>query len=62
MVTGSQQSQIWHRKNISLLGDTVQIGITLSDEQMRDPEFDHQFAEIELHSFILDVSPSQVLA
>ncbi len=62
MVTGSQQSQIWHRKNISLLGDTVQIGITLSDAQMRDPELEHQFAEIELHSFILDVNPSQVLA
>lgn len=62
MVTGQQQAQIWHRKNISLLGDTVQIGITLSDAQMRDPELDHQFAEIELHSFILDVNPSQVLA
>lgn len=137
----SSQAQIWHRMNTSLLGDTVQIGFTLSDEQMRSliPSFTssaitgatqaypcvlnctasfspgslvqinevngmtqlngnnyevissdgthvtinvdstlfnayidngivsalilpNQFAEIELHSFILDVSPSQVLA
>lgn len=31
----SPQQQIWHRMNTSLIGDTVQIGITLSDEQMR---------------------------
>jgi hypothetical protein len=35
MVTASQQSQIWHRMNTSLLGDTVQVGFTMSDEQMR---------------------------
>jgi ribosomal protein L31 len=35
MVTASQQSQIWHRMNTSLLGDTVQIGFTMSDAQMR---------------------------
>ncbi len=35
MVTASQQSQIWHRMNTSLLGDTVQIGFTMSDSQMR---------------------------
>lgn len=33
--TAVQQDQIWHRKNTSLIGDTVQIGITLSDAQMR---------------------------
>lgn len=62
MVTALQQSQIWHRMNTSLLGDTVQIGFTLSDSQMRDTTFSNQFTEIELHGFILDVSPSQVLA
>ncbi len=62
MVTAQEQDQIWHRKNISLLGDTVQIGITLSDAQMRDVNLTNQFAEIELHAFILDVTPSQVLA
>jgi hypothetical protein len=35
MPTATQQEQIWHRKNISLIGDVVQVGFTLSDEQMR---------------------------
>lgn len=62
MVTGSQQAQIWHRMNTSLLGDTVQLGFTMSDSQMRDTTFSNQFVEIELHGFILDVSPSQLLS
>lgn len=33
----NNQAQIWHRMNTSLLGDTVQIGLTLSDTQMRQP-------------------------
>jgi hypothetical protein len=37
MPTAQSQSQIWHRINTSLLGDTVQLGFTLSDEQMRSP-------------------------
>lgn len=35
MTTAAQQGQIWHRMNTSLIGDTVQIGFTMSDEQMR---------------------------
>lgn len=62
MVTGAQQNQIWHRMNTSLLGDTVQIGFTLSDVQMQDTTFSNQFTEIELHGFIIEVSPSQLLA
>jgi hypothetical protein len=58
----SPQAEIWHRMNTSLIGDTVQIGFTLNDAQMRDIEFNNQFEEIELHSFILDVNPSQLLA
>jgi hypothetical protein len=58
----SPQAQIWHRMNTSLIGDTVQIGFTMSDAQMRDSDFKNQFAEIELHGLILDVSPSQILA
>lgn len=58
---GSQQDQIWHRENTSLIGDTVQVGFTLNDEQMRDPDFKNQFAEVELHGFIIDVYPSQLL-
>lgn len=37
--TAMNQAQIWHRKNTSLIGDTVQIGFTISDKQMRDLEF-----------------------
>ncbi len=61
MVTAPAQAQIWHRINTSLLGDTVQIGFTMSQDQMIDPNFKNQFAEIEIHAFILDVSPSQLL-
>ncbi len=32
---GRPQAQIWHRMNTSLLGDTVQLGFTLSNAQMR---------------------------
>lgn len=62
LVTGAAQGQIWHRFNTSLLGDTIQIGFTLSDAQMRDPTFSNQFTEIELHGFILEITPSQLLA
>lgn len=62
MPSALNQSQIWHRMNTSLLGDTVQLGITLSNAQMIDTTFSSQFAEIELHSIILDVSPSSLLA
>jgi hypothetical protein len=58
----SPSAQIWHRVNNSLIGDTVQLGFTMSDAQMRDPNFTNQFSEIELHGIILDVSPSSVLA
>lgn len=62
MITGAQQDQIWHRINTSLLGDTVQLGFTMSDSQMRDITFSNQFTEIELHSFIIECFESQVLA
>lgn len=62
MPTAPQQSQIWHRINTSLIGDTVQVGFTLSPDQMMDSTFLNQFAEIEIHSFILDVSPSMMLS
>lgn len=60
--TAGAQQQIWHRMNTSLLGDTVQVGFTMSDEQMRDTTLSNQFAEIEIHGFILDVEPSSLLA
>lgn len=57
----SPSAQIWHRMNTSLIGDTVQLGFTLSDAQMRDTTLENQTGEIELHGFIMDVSPSQIL-
>jgi hypothetical protein len=66
MPSAAQQSQIWHRMNTSLIGDTVQVGFTLSDVQMRTLDGQgnllNQIAEIELHSFILEVYPSQMLS
>jgi hypothetical protein len=62
MPTANTQAQIWHRVNTSLIGDTVQVGFTMSDSQMRDPTFRYQFSEIEVHGFILDVSPSMWLS
>ena len=62
MPTAATQAQIWHRVNTSLIGDTVQLGFTLSDAQMRDPTLTNQFAEIVFHSAILDVTPSSILA
>jgi hypothetical protein len=60
--TSASQSQIWHRVNTSLLGDSVQVGFTLSDAQMRDIGFNNQMTEIELHAMIFDVTPSSLLA
>jgi hypothetical protein len=34
MLTAPDQAQTWHRMNTSLLGDTVQIGFTMSNAQM----------------------------
>lgn len=62
MPTAKAQSQIWHRINTSLIGDTIQVGFTLSPAQMTDATFTSQFAEIEIHGFCLDVTPSQLLA
>lgn len=60
-VTVSGQDQMWHRVSSSLIGDTVQLGLTLSDAQMTDPTLQTQTSDIVLHSFSFDVYPSQVL-
>ena len=57
-----QQQQIWHRINTSLIGDTVQLAFTMSDEQMREEDFSNQFEEIEIHAFNMDLTPSQMLS
>lgn len=56
------QAQTWHRQNTSLIGDTVQVGFTLSQEQMFDSSLTNQVSEIECAGMIIDVSPSQVLS
>lgn len=54
------QKQIWHRMNTSLVGDTVQFGITLSDEQMRNRQTAE--SEITLHAVSFDIYPSSYLS
>ncbi len=39
MVTANNQQQIWHRMNTSLIGDTVQIGFIVSNEQMMQIDY-----------------------
>jgi len=64
--SSNDQAQIWHRVNTSLIGDTVQLGFTLSDAQMttltEGGAMISQFAEIELSGIILDLNPSGMLA
>jgi hypothetical protein len=62
--TAASQAQIWHRLNTSLLGDTVQLAITLDAAQMTDPTpgYPIQFGEIELHGIIMDLNQSSLLA
>lgn len=51
MPTAEYQYQIWHRLNTSLIGGTFQIGLTLSDAQMRS--FSLATQEITLHAMVL---------
>lgn len=60
MPTASSQFQIWHRFNTSLIGDTVQIGLTLNDEQMRN--LTYATAEITLHAIQIDTYRGPLLA
>ena len=66
MVTATQQEQIWHRVNTSLLGDTVQVAITISPEQMVQVDANgipvNAFDEVEVHSMIFDVTQSMMLS
>ena len=54
------QYQTWHRINTSLQGDSVQIGITLSDTQMRNLEL--ATSEIALQGIQLTVSPGPLVS
>lgn len=57
---GSGQYQIWHRMNTSLIGDTFQLGITLSDTQMRNLVY--ATSEIALQGIHLTVERGPLLA
>lgn len=63
--TAITQAQIWHRLNTSLIGDTIQLAITMSDDQMfevdEDGESVNATAEIEFHGCVLDITASQML-
>lgn len=60
MPIAGTSNQIWHRFNTSLIGDSVQIGITLSDAQMTN--LTYATSEIALHAIQLTVSPAGHLA
>jgi hypothetical protein len=60
MPTAEGQYQIWHRFNTSLIGDSFQIGITLSDDQMRN--LTYATSEITLHGMHLTVDRGPLLA
>ncbi len=53
------QNQIWHRMSNSFNGDTVQVGITLSDAQMYDQTINS--AEIILHAIVMALHPGPIL-
>jgi hypothetical protein len=60
MPTAANQFQIWHRVNTSLQGDSVQVGITLSDVQMRDLTF--ATSEIVLQGIQINVDRGSLLS
>ena len=60
MPTAVSQKQIWHRMNTSLIGESVQLGVTLNDAQMRN--YDYATAEITLHAIEINFSPGPLLA
>jgi hypothetical protein len=69
MPTAENQYQIWHRFNTSLIGDSVQIGITLSSQETtpgaRDAQMynlDYATSEITVHGIHLTVDRASHLA
>jgi len=60
MPIAESQKAIWHRFNTSLIGDSVQIGFTLSDAQMKN--ITYATSEIALQGIELTVNPGPHLA
>lgn len=59
-ITQYGQNQIWQRINTSVIGDTVQLGFTLSDDQMRDNNSNQN--EITMYGFSITIYPGPPLA
>lgn len=63
--TAAAQDQIWHRMSTSLIGDTFQVGLTLSEAQIRDPDtlaiLPPIRSEIVLHAMVFDTYPGGML-
>lgn len=55
----SSQNQIWHRSSNSFIGDTVQLGFTLSDDQMKTEGVYN--ADIQLHAIAIQLNPGPIL-
>ncbi|HEX5553453.1 MAG TPA: ubiquitin-activating E1 FCCH domain-containing protein [Chitinophagaceae bacterium] len=53
--------QIWHRMSNSFFGDTIAVKVYLSQDQKLDPSLQPQFAEIELHAFVMDAYPGPTI-
>jgi hypothetical protein len=60
MPLAASQAQIWHRINTAMVGDAIQIGITLNDLQMRN--LIYATAEITLHGILLNLERGPLLA
>lgn len=60
MPTAATQSQIWHRMSTSLVGNSFQIGITLSEDQMRNLTYAQD--EIVLQGMLLNCEPGPMLS
>ena len=58
-LTQKTQDQIWHRINTPVIGDTVQVGFTLSDAQMYTSANQD---EVVIYSFMINVKPGPTLA
>lgn len=55
-----EQNQIWHLNATAMTGDSIGIGFTLSDDQMKN--FNIVSADWELHSIVMDIYESGILA
>lgn len=57
--TTGQQTQIWHRLSTSIIGDTVQIQMNMSDAQMKSTTISRE--PWVLHAVVLDLYASRTL-